>query len=291
MHANTNHAAVAPVMVRTPDRPCSAFRGSDTHHPVVGDVNELHSLPTPCLVDYMDVKSTIIEAAAGLLSKSTTGDVSTRAVSEAAGVQQVVIYRHFSDKDTLMAAVVDYAFREYTDAKKAAVKSEDPLDDLRSGWDTHVAFAVAHPNFYRLFFSPALTVVPQAAEETLRLLLEVLHRLADQGRLRLPAEVAGRMIMAANTGVALALITRPALYPDAAFSLLVRDAVHAAVLLYPETLPYPETTSPEAGARVAAASTLLSSFQAAPPPGFTPSEANLFLDWLGRVASPVPAQS
>jgi AcrR family transcriptional regulator len=228
----------------------------------------------------MDLKSQIIEAAADLLSRSTTGDVSTRAVSEAAGVQQAVIYRQFGDKDTLLAAVVDYGFRQYIDAKQAALKSKDPLDDLRSGWDTHVAFAIAHPNFYRMFFSPTLSVVPQAAEETLRLLLDVLHRLADQGRLLLPAETAGRMIMAANTGVALALITRPTLYPDAAFSPLVRDAVHAAVVSSTDTAARPGR------ARVAAASTLLSSFQEAAPAGFSDNEANLFRDWLGRVATP-----
>jgi hypothetical protein len=87
------------------------------------------------------------------------------------------------------------------------------------------------------------------------------------------------MIMAANTGVALALITRPTLYPDVAFSTLVRDAMHAAVVV-------PADTTIPGNARVAAASTLLSSFQDAAPAGFSDNEANLFRDWLGRVASP-----
>ncbi|GCB43008.1 tetR family transcriptional regulator [Streptomyces sp. NL15-2K] len=203
--------------------------------------------------------------------------MSTRAVCEAAGVQQPVLYRLFGDKDGLLAATVDHVWDQYLAGKRAAEKSEDPLQDLRAGWDSHTAFALAHPNAYKLMFAPALRSVPEAAEEALRILREVLERLAAQGRLRVTPEVAANMVMTANTGVALALVTRPTLYPDPGLSVLVRDAIHQAILLEPRA----GTTAGDV--RAAAAATLLSSLDELTPQPFTSAESALLGQWLAQI--------
>jgi AcrR family transcriptional regulator len=236
------------------------------------------------IVDNMDVRSRILQAAAALLAESSTGDISTRAVSEAAGVQQPVLYRQFGDKDSLLAAVVDYGFEQYLDSKRRAIKSVDPVDDLRSGWDSHTGFALEYPNFYRLMYSPSLRSTPEAAAETVRLLTEVLKRAAEQGRLRVPVETAAQMIMSANTGVALALISRPGLYPNPEISALVRDSVHQSILV-----DAVRTTSPEE-ARAIAATTLIGGLDALTPGGFTSGESGLLREWLARIAQ-TPASS
>jgi AcrR family transcriptional regulator len=230
----------------------------------------------------MDTRSTLIEAAAALLAQSPSGDVSTRAVCEAAGVQQPVLYRLFDDKDGLLAATIDYVWDHYLEGKRAAEQSDDPLLDLRTGWDSHTAFALANPNAYKLMFSPTLRSQPEAAEEALRILRGVLERLAAQGRLRVTPEVAARMVMAANTGVALALITRPTLYPDATLSVLVRDAVHRSILL--DTDARSATDSAADDARRAAATTLRSSLSDLTPEPFTPAESALLEQWLAQIA-------
>lgn len=225
----------------------------------------------------MNTRSLIIEAAAELIAQSPSGDVSTRAVCEAAGVQQPVLYRLFGDKDGLLAATVDHVWDQYLETKRAAEKSDDPLRDLRAGWDSHTAFALAHPNAYKLMFAPALRSVPAAAEEAMRILRGDLERLAAQGRLRVAPEIAARMVMSANTGVSLALITRPTLYPDSGLSRLVRDAIHQAILLDPAA----DTTA--ADARVAAATTLLSSLDDLTPEPFSPAESALLGQWLTQI--------
>ncbi|GAA3792853.1 TetR/AcrR family transcriptional regulator [Streptomyces chiangmaiensis] len=225
----------------------------------------------------------MIEAAADLLARSPSGDVSTRAVCEAAGVQQPVLYRLFGDKDGLLAATVDHVWDQYLGAKRAAEKSVDPLEDLRAGWDSHTAFALAHPNAYKLMFAPALRSAPEAAREAMRILREVLERLAAQGRLRVPADDAARMVMSANTGVALALITRPALYPDVGLSTLVRDAIHRAVLVDRVA----DTSARDA--RAAAASTLLASLDELTPDPFTSAESALLEQWLERIPAAGPS--
>ncbi|GLW50678.1 TetR family transcriptional regulator [Streptomyces sp. NBRC 14336] len=231
----------------------------------------------------------IIEAAAELLARSPSGDVSTRAVSEAAGVQQPVLYRLFGDKSGLLRATVDYVWDQYLGSKRAAEESDDPLEELRAGWDSHTAFALAHPNAYKLMFSTALGSQPEAAEEATRILREVLERLAKQGRLRVTPDVAARMVMTANTGVALALITRPTLYPDQSLSVMVRDAIHRDILLAPAADTAPHTSNAAAhDARRAAATTLLSSVDEFTPQPFTSAESALLKQWLEQIAGSSP---
>lgn len=225
----------------------------------------------------MTTRAAIIEAAADLLAQSPSGDISTRAVCEAAGVQQPALYRLFGDKDGLLAATVDHVWDEYLGMKRSAARSADPLEDLRAGWDSHTRFALAHPNAYRLLFGSGALAQAGSAAEAMRLLREVLDRLAAQGRLRLDPEAAAHIVMAANTGVALAMVLRPELYPDATVSTTLRDIVHDALVL---------DATHAAGAgdpdRVAA-TTLRSALPGTTGDLFTDREAGLLDEWLARI--------
>jgi AcrR family transcriptional regulator len=220
------------------------------------------------------MRTRILEAAADLLSRSSEADFSTRAVCEAAGVGAPALYRQFGDKDGLLAAVVDLGFEKYLSAKRAAEPSGDPVRDLRDGWDTHVAFAVENPNYYRLLYS--LAVPPKAATEAHELLVAVLERCAAAGRLKVSTDIAAQMVMAANAGVALSLITRPGIYTTPDFSTRVRDSVHAAILTdAPATEPEPVA---------ATARTLGAQLRQNPPKHLTEPETGLLQQWLTQLA-------
>ena len=226
----------------------------------------------------MDTRTKMLEAAEALLDASPDGDISTRAVCEAVGVGAPVLYRLFGDKAGLLSAVVDYGFDRYLAAKRAAEPSDDPVADLRSGWDTHVAFALAHPAVYRLMYSPSFAAVPSAATEALRLLREVLDRCAAAGRLRVDPSVAAQSIMSANVGVALSLVTQPEAYADPDLSTRVRDAVHARLLVTDE----PSSTTSDVPAT---ALQLAAQLRAAPGSSVTSAELALLHEWLGRLAA------
>ena len=102
------------------------------------------------IVAYMNQRTLILEAAESLLNASPDGEISTRAIAEAAGVGGPVLYRHFGDKNGLLRAVVDFGFDRYLSIKRATELTENPVDNLRNGWDTHVAFALDHPAVYQL---------------------------------------------------------------------------------------------------------------------------------------------
>ncbi|MBN6039245.1 TetR/AcrR family transcriptional regulator [Amycolatopsis sp. 195334CR] len=222
----------------------------------------------------MDTRTSILVAAAELLAASPVSDVSTRAVCEAAGVGAPTLYRHFGDKEGLLSAVVDYGFEQYLAGKRAAKASADPVKDLRDGWDSHVAFAVRNPAFYRLMHSPAVTTPPDAAAEALRLLTEVLERCAAAGRLRVPPPIAAQMVMSANVGFALMLLTQPDSY-DAATSTRVRDAIHAAILA-----DAPVTANGPA----AAATQLAALLPESTSDSLSAAETAVLREWLARLA-------
>ncbi|WP_079023022.1 TetR/AcrR family transcriptional regulator [Streptomyces odonnellii] len=239
----------------------------------------------------MSTRTRILEVAAELLAKSPNGDISTRAVCDAAQVGAPVLYRQFGDKEGLLSAVVDHGFDAYLATKRLHEPGADPITDLREGWDSHVAFAVANPNLYRLMNSPAMRKPPASALESHRILTRDLERAAALGLLRISPELAAQMIMSANVGVALTLVSRPATFTDPEMSRRVRDSLHAAVFT-PEAMRSP---MPNGGASAApaapgtetpaAAARLGALLRQSPPSALTAVEAALLSEWLERVAN------
>lgn len=226
----------------------------------------------------MDIRTQMLEAAEKLLDASPDRDIATRAVCEAVGVGAPVLYRLFGDKNGLLSAVVDYGFERYLAAKRAAEGAPDPTEDLRNGWDTHVAFALEHPAVYRLMYSPSFKEMPAAAQEAMRLLREVLLRCAAAGKLRTTPEVAAQAIMSANIGVALNLVTQPESYDDPGLSHRVRDAVFGSLLIEHDE----EFDAGERGLAPAAAQ-LAALVRAEEEDSLGGPETALLLSWLDRL--------
>ncbi|MCX5004501.1 TetR/AcrR family transcriptional regulator [Streptomyces sp. NBC_00638] len=236
----------------------------------------------------MGTKARILAVAAELVARSPDGDVSTRAVCEAAGVGAPALYRHFGDKEGLLSAVVDHGWERYLAAKRERHPGTDPVQDLRDGWDGHTEFALRNPNLYRLMHSPAMRTPPAAALEAHRILTGDLRRAAEQGKLRLAPGLAAQMIMSANVGVCLMLVSRPATFTDETLSRRVRDAVHAVVFTPDVTTPgaRPATPdTPDTPGVPATATRLGAQLRQNPSPAFTPAETALFTEWLDRLSN------
>jgi AcrR family transcriptional regulator len=219
---------------------------------------------------------------------SPTGDVSTREICERAGIQAPTLYRQFGDKESLLAQVVDRAFEVYLASKRDRVTDADPRQTLRDGWDSHAAWAQANPAFYWIMFSPRAGH-SEAAAEAMVLLRRDLEVLAAQGGLRVAPDAAAQMIMAANVGVSLMLISRPALYPDPQLSSRVRDSIHATVFAPLVASPGDADESAgtvESGLGTASATliALLAQDASAGATSLSTAERAMLLEWLGRLA-------
>ncbi|MFC8172128.1 TetR/AcrR family transcriptional regulator [Streptomyces sp. NPDC057242] len=167
----------------------------------------------------------ILEATEELLATKDAAAISTRAICERAKVGMPEIYRQFGDKQGLLTAVADLGFARFLAEKRRNPLTDDPVADLRTAWDSHVAFALRNPHLYRLMFAPTGDAKPQAVEEARAILLKAVERCRDAGRLRMPPELAGRSILSANVGVCVTALSFPDLFGDLDASRAVRDAV------------------------------------------------------------------
>ncbi|HET6150935.1 MAG TPA: TetR/AcrR family transcriptional regulator [Polyangia bacterium] len=142
-----------------------------------------------------DLRNALIQAGLKLLSESGVGGLSLRAAAELAGVSHAAPYRHFADKDALVAAIAEEGFRLLTRRMHDAIDasgSNDPLARLQASALGYVAFAVEHPGYFRTIFggvvceegkaaSPSLRA---AGEEAYHVLRDLVSQGIERGRLR-----------------------------------------------------------------------------------------------------------
>ncbi|WP_433796409.1 TetR/AcrR family transcriptional regulator [Actinoplanes sp. CA-252034] len=116
------------------------------------------------------LRTDIIAAAIDLLDE--TGDehaVTLRAVARRVGITAPSIYPHFTDRPTLMLAVVQTAFAELTDWLETAHRNagDDPRRQLHALSAAYLDFAQARPQRYRTMFGGQFDPTPGLTGNTL----------------------------------------------------------------------------------------------------------------------------
>ncbi len=232
----------------------------------------------------LEVRARIVRAAAELLASGGRDAVSTRAVSTAAGVQAPTIYRQFGDMQGLLDAVAGAALSDYVRQKRVVDRTDDPIEDLRRGWEQHVAFGLANPAAYLLIFSePARLADSPAKREGEAILHGLVARVAESGRLGVGVAHAARMISAACRGVTLSLIATPVDQRDPRLSESTREAVLDAITVAPSVNGV--ANGAPGAHRVAARAVALRAVLADAPPVLSPAEQHLLGEWLDRLSA------
>jgi AcrR family transcriptional regulator len=229
-----------------------------------------------------ELRSRMLAAAEKLLNASGDHDISTRAVCEEVGVGQPVLYRLFGDKNGLLNTLIENSFERYIVRKQSLETTEDPIADLRAGWDDHIDFARTGPALYRLMFSP---VLPRAAEPVNRifdLLKQTLDRCAAIGAIKVPTAEAAQTIMSANIGVALSVVSEPSRYSDSGLSHRVREAVFASCLKR-KALEAPADAEDTGNLFVQPALQLEAQLARQGSPALDAEETALLLKWLRKL--------
>lgn len=216
----------------------------------------------------------MLRAATDLLAGGGPDAVSTRAVSAAAGIQAPTLYRLFGDKDGLLDAVAARGFAEYLDRKKELAPSDDPVEDLRRGWDLHVEFGLSRPHFYVLMFGAGARK-NEAGRAAAAILEGMVGRVAAAGRLRMSVTRAIQLTHATCVGVTLSLLAAD--QPDLAVSTIAREASLRAVV----TDSPDQTGTATTASRAVALRAALPSIEHSP---LSPAEHALLTEWLDRIA-------
>ncbi|MFT3858512.1 MAG: TetR/AcrR family transcriptional regulator [Aquabacterium sp.] len=104
-----------------------------------------------------NLRSALIEAGLAALEKTDSADISLRALARDVGVSANAAYRHFEDKDALLAALAAEGFRRFAALQVQATQGEaDRQTTRRASGRAYVDFARTHPALFRLMFGHVL---------------------------------------------------------------------------------------------------------------------------------------
>src|SRR6516162_5295812 len=100
-----------------------------------------------------NLREALLEGAIRLIAEVGPTAFTLREVARRAGVSHNAPYRHFRDKDDLMAAVATQGYRELTEAMlDAAEHQRNALDRLKHAGLAYVAFAMRRPEYFAVMF-------------------------------------------------------------------------------------------------------------------------------------------
>ncbi len=101
----------------------------------------------------VNLKQSLLDAAVGLIAEVGPQAFTLREVARRAGVSHNAPYRHFRDKDDLLAAVAAQGFDGLTEAmKKAMAKGRTAAERLRLAGRAYVQFALQSPQHILVMF-------------------------------------------------------------------------------------------------------------------------------------------
>ena len=105
-----------------------------------------------------DLRRALVSSALEFLS---VAGLSLRAVARRAKVSAMAPYRHFADKEALLAAAAEHGFRQLTIRfSAAAAAAPDPGAALNALGVAYVVFACDEPSLFKLMFGPAIEQKP-----------------------------------------------------------------------------------------------------------------------------------
>lgn len=138
------------------------------------------------------LRTALVDAAVRLVETEGADGLTLRAAARIAGVSQAAPYRHFADKEALLAAVAEEGFRALSEAMRRATSRGDltVVERFRQTGFAYVAFARTHPAHYRVMFGRGVgdftrhPSLHEASEETFGLLVEAIAACQQEGSVR-----------------------------------------------------------------------------------------------------------
>lgn len=115
-----------------------------------------------------NLRAALLDAAERLLRTEGAARLSLRSVARTAGVSHAAPYRHFADRQALLAALAAIGFARLRDgmAAAAARHPDDPRRQLVAAAAVYVRLATEHPELTHLMFGGVLP--DDAADEAQR---------------------------------------------------------------------------------------------------------------------------
>jgi AcrR family transcriptional regulator len=152
--------------------------------------------PTKRAYHHGDLKNALIETALAHIARDGARALSLRDVARSAGVSHTASYRHFPNKESLLAAIAEQGFHFLSEAMRAATAAhgEDPVTALRLAGVAYVEFGVHYPDHLQVMFGDLIAraedypTLVAASKDTYELLAAIVREGLRIGRLHGPDE-------------------------------------------------------------------------------------------------------
>lgn len=139
-----------------------------------------------------DLRRALVDAATELARSHGPGDVILREAARRVGVSASAAYRHFADRDALLAAVASRARAAMADAMTVAVASRPPIGDppsdavarFRVIGLAYIRFALEEPGLFRTAFGPWPTLTEPGHLSPSTMLIAALDDLVATGAMQ-----------------------------------------------------------------------------------------------------------
>ena len=201
-----------------------------------------------------NLKEALLQAALGLIAEKGPAGFTFADAARSAGVSPAAPYRHFRDRDELLASIAERGFSQFEQALMQAWDDGRPdtvTAFMRVG-KAYLAFVRAEPAFYSAMFesgvavdqNPSLAVASERAFAVIRAAAERLAAMTPPGVSRPPAMMMALHIWSMAHGVA-SLFGRG----DAArrkLPMAAEDLLEAGVLIYLRGLGFQTDQRPPA---------------------------------------------
>lgn len=103
-----------------------------------------------------DLRRALVDAGRALVHEEGVAGLTLRAAATRAGVSAAAPYRHFADKEALLAAVMTQGFVELGKAL-SVIEVDDPLSRLHAIGHRYLEFVAAEPALSQLMFGGTVT--------------------------------------------------------------------------------------------------------------------------------------
>jgi AcrR family transcriptional regulator len=135
------------------------------------------------------LQDALLQAAIHLISETGPAGLSLREVARRAGVSHNAPYRHFQDREELLAAVAAQGFRELTQAMlDGAAKQSTAMGRLKLAGLAYVEFALRRKEHFTVMFDAPLSkrhipISAEAGEQAFGTLVSLVKNCQDEGQL------------------------------------------------------------------------------------------------------------